>query len=59
VQLMTSFARVWSKNLIFSLFVMNIMLEAALLENKRRRSGLVSSYRKAVGEINVALLVLV
>jgi hypothetical protein len=56
---MTSFARVWGKNLIFSLFVMDIVLEAALSENKRRRSGHVSSCRKAVGEINVALVVLV
>jgi hypothetical protein len=54
---MTSFARVWGKNLIFSLFVMDIMLEAALSENERRRGGHVSSCRKAVGEINVALLV--
>jgi hypothetical protein len=56
---MTSCARVRSKNLIFSLFVMNIMLGAALLENKRRRSGHVLSWRKAVGEINVALLAFV
>jgi hypothetical protein len=51
---MTSFARVWGKNLIFGLFV---MLEAALSENERNRSRHVSSCRKAVGEINVALLV--
>jgi hypothetical protein len=38
---------------------MNIMLGAALLENKRRRRGHVSSCRKTVGDINVALLAFV
>jgi hypothetical protein len=32
---------------------------AALLENKRRRGGHVSSCRKIVGDINVALLAFV
>jgi hypothetical protein len=36
---------------------MDVILKAALSKNERRKGGHVSSCRKAVGGINVALLV--